>query len=286
MGHVQIRRDEIVESVDRDRKVADLLDDGAADVEAVAADLLRPLRRRELTLGAHRAVAEGCVGAAANRADAGLRDDVDERRPRLLGLGGKLIPRDVDRLDLRLGRQLLALKAVDADDRARTRDVVQLARHFIRVVRERLDLLLVHGQAERPAGSIGPLIGGADRDRFREAFDHEDDHVLVVAAVDAEIAEQAHLEPRELGAHAVAPHDEVLEADGPFVRGLRGRNGRRLRGRLQGVQGDGDVRDHGSGLIGHRDQQLAPLGRLGGRGKRCHDQSRYNENKKPENAHI
>ena len=47
--------------------------------------------------------------------------------PGLLGFGRELIARDVDRLDLRLGRQLLPFEAVHADDRVGPGNVAQSA---------------------------------------------------------------------------------------------------------------------------------------------------------------
>src|SRR5207253_2633269 len=64
---------------------------------------LRTFRRHERTLAGHRAVADMVEGLPANRSDAGLRDDVDEERARIVIFGGEAVARDVNRFDLRLG---------------------------------------------------------------------------------------------------------------------------------------------------------------------------------------
>ena len=73
---------------------------------------------RERVARAHRAVAQPVVEARSNRPDAGLRDDLDEERVGAVVLGGELVARDANRLDLRLRRQPPAFEAVDAHHRA------------------------------------------------------------------------------------------------------------------------------------------------------------------------
>jgi hypothetical protein len=86
--------------VDAEREGAAIPDQAAAEVETEVLDVLRSLGRRERTAAAQRAVSEPEVGPAANRAEAGLRDDVDEQAAGVVVLGRELVARDVDRLDL------------------------------------------------------------------------------------------------------------------------------------------------------------------------------------------
>src|SRR6185369_15510217 len=100
-----------------------LLLERATDADAGFVQALRPLRRHERALAGHRAVADVVEGLPANRADARLRDDVDEERAGVVILGGEAVARDVNRLDLRLRRKRRAFEAVDPNHRARTGDV-------------------------------------------------------------------------------------------------------------------------------------------------------------------
>ena len=69
------------------------------------------------------------------------------------------------------------------------------------IVRQRLNLLLRHVQAERVGSARSAAWPSrADRHRLGHVLQRQHDDVLVVAAVDADVAQQAHLEPGELGA--------------------------------------------------------------------------------------
>jgi hypothetical protein len=108
-----------------------------------------------LALATHRAIAHREVGAAAQRPDARLRDDVDERAARIGRFRGELIARDVDRLDLRLRRHLLPLEAVDAQHGVGAGQFGKLPLQFGRVVRQRTNLLVGQREAELRGAPIG-----------------------------------------------------------------------------------------------------------------------------------
>ena len=75
--------------------------------------------------------------------------------------GRELIAGDPDHADLRLGRQLRALEAVDLDDGARAGDVRQLPPHLLGILRQRVDLLAGHDRAERDAPAIRRAVEGS-----------------------------------------------------------------------------------------------------------------------------
>ena len=112
-AHVQIER-------------ALLFHERSTESKVVVPDLLRTLRRRERAPAAHRSASEPEAGVITDRPKAGLRDDLDECAARPVVLCRKLIARDSDRSDLRLGRQRAAFEAIDPDDRSGARHVLQL----------------------------------------------------------------------------------------------------------------------------------------------------------------
>ena len=91
---------------------------------------LRPLRH---------AVAHARREAAAQAADAGLRDDFDLVVFCRVILRRERVAHDVDRLDEGLGRQRAADEAVDLDHGVAAGHVLQLLRQLIRIVRKGVD---------------------------------------------------------------------------------------------------------------------------------------------------
>ena len=213
----------------------------------------------ERALRAHRSVAERQVRGSANRPDARLCDDVDERGSRLLGLGGELIARHVDGFDLRLRRELLPFEAVDSNDGVRAGNVGDLLRHFRRVVRQRLDLFLRGRQSECLARAIGAsrLRVPRDGERFRQVLDLQHHDVLVVAGPDPDVGKGSGFKPWELSTDAVAPRREAFERHHPLGRGLGGRDDRRLGGVLEAGDRDRCLRDDGRTRVDDRDDQVS-----------------------------
>ncbi len=78
----------------------------------------------------------------------GLRHDVDEYAAGIVVLGGKLVPHDVNRLDLGLGGQGCTLEPIHTDHAFRTRHILDLALEFGRIVGKRVDLLGPDGRTE------------------------------------------------------------------------------------------------------------------------------------------
>ena len=132
-----------------------VLDQGAAEEELIVLRAFGSTDRRERAAPAHRSVAQPHLRAAAQRPQSRLGDDVDEDAAGGVELRGEGVARDANRADLRLGRQLGAFEAVDADYRVAADHLGQLAAHLLRIVGQRVDLLACQRRAESPLG-----IGG------------------------------------------------------------------------------------------------------------------------------
>ena len=144
-------------------------------------------------------------------------------------LCGERVARDVDRLDRRLRRQPAALEAVDADDRIPAGHVLQLLRHLVGIVRQRVDLLARHRGAER-----GPPVRrrfsrvADDGHRVLNTLERQHDDVLVVPRFELDVLQEPRLEAGELRVDGVAPRREPLQSGDALFAGLDRRH-RRLR---------------------------------------------------------
>ena len=187
-------------------------DERPAETQAEVAVLRRPLTRDHRVPAVERAVVEAEPRLSAQRTHPGLRDDVDEEAEGRVVLGGERVARDVDRLDLRLGRQLLPLERIDADRRVGAGEALELAGHLVRVFRECLHLLARQRRPERPRAVRGRgLLVAPHRHVLGEPGERQHHQVLVVAGLEADVAQQPHLEARELPLQRVTAGHQVLE---------------------------------------------------------------------------
>ena len=207
---VQVRRLERVDAVQREVERRALLDQRSRrSCCRSSACRSGPFPRRERAAAAQRAVAQVVAAAAAQRADARLRDDVDEQPAGAVVLRGERVAGDVDRLDLRLRRQLAALEAVDAHaQRRRPAMSCSCCAISVGIVRQRVDLLARERGAERAAAAIGRrfLLVAADGHRVLQPLDRQHDHLLVVVGgADAHVLEDAGLEAGKLRLDEIPP---------------------------------------------------------------------------------
>ena len=121
-GRVQVGGVVRVDAEDAEIERALVLEQRAAQAEAVDGILLRTPDRHERAAAAQRVVAHSDRGVVADRSEARLRDDLDEDAAGAVVFRRELIARDADRSDLRLRRQRAAFEAVDADHGARAVD--------------------------------------------------------------------------------------------------------------------------------------------------------------------
>ena len=255
--HVEIRRVERGRTVQRDVERGAVLDQRAREVAAVLLLPLGPLDVDQRAAAGERAVAQVVAAAAAQRPDPRLSDDVDEQAAGAVVLRGERVARDVDRLDHRLGRQLAALEAVDADDAVAAGHVLQLLGHFGRIVRQRVDLLARQRGAERAVVAVGRrfLLVAADGHRILQTLDRQHDQLLVVVgAADAHVLEHAGIEAGKLRRDEISSGRQRDRRD-PLFRRLRGFP-RHRRGRLvEAADGDGGARQDGARLVHDGDDQ-------------------------------
>ena len=114
---------------------------GALRVEHEALVLLGAFDGGKLVGRVHRLVAEPEVHRAAPVAHARPGDDLDTHHAGFVILGGIRVGVEADLLDLILRRETPAAKAVDEELCARPGHLPQLLRHFVRIVRQPIDLL-------------------------------------------------------------------------------------------------------------------------------------------------
>jgi hypothetical protein len=156
----------------------------------------------------------------------------------------------------------IPFEAVNADHGVAAGDVLQLLRHLVGIVRQRLDLLARH-RAAKGRTPIGCRLSRVARDghRILEALNRQHRDVLVVARLQLQILQDAGLEARELGLDRIAARRQPGHRRNPLVVGRRGldRGARDDRGeRHLGV------RDHRAGLIDDRHRNPRVLRRLAG----------------------
>ncbi len=261
---VQVRRVVRVDAEDVQEERALLLDDRAAEAEAVVDVLLGASHRHERTRARERTVAHQRVREVPQRPDAGLRDDLDGHAARAVELGGELIAGDADRSDHRLRRQRAALEAVDADDRAGTGHVLELLLQDRRIVRERVDLIArQHGAERRPVAVrrrlLFVLLHG---DRGFHLPDREHRDLAVVASADTDVRKRPLLEARELDVDRVAAGRQSRDGRHAGIGRSRRRNGDASGRVVRAGDGHGRADDHGVGLIDDGDAQRAAGCRL------------------------
>ena len=158
---------------------------------------------------------------------------------------------EADLLNLILRRQSSAAKAIDEDLRARPGHALQLLRHFVRIVRQRIDLIL----RERLRKPVVTAIRGAlilDDDGLFDRRQGEPQRGAVLAT--------AHVEGRREGAEAVG---RCLHLVGAGIQVLENGDAAVVdRHRLFGAAtiDNGHFRDDERrfGLIEHRDSQRRP----------------------------
>ncbi len=252
---VEVRRGIRHEAVDVDRERRLLLDDRSAEAAVVRLGQLGAFWRRGDALGlpaAQLARAHAHVHVRAQRPDARLRDDVDEQAARVVILGGECVARDVDRLDRRFRRQASPFETVDADDGVAAGHVLQLLRHLVGIVRERVDLFAGQRRAER-ALAIRRNFARVARHghRILQPLDRQHDRVLVVARLETDVLQLFRFEAGELGLDRVTARRETGERGDSLVVCLHrfDRGARRVE-RRHGHRG---VREYGARLIHHRD---------------------------------
>ena len=151
------------------------------------------------------AVAHARREAAADRADARRGDDVDAVAVRRVVLGREGVAHDADRADHVARRQRAVVEAVDAHARRAAGHLDQLPHQLVRIVRQRLDLVVGQLGRERVV-RIGRrrLWILSDFDGVGEAGQLELDLLRVVAGAQAHVAELDGVEARELGLDDVA----------------------------------------------------------------------------------
>ena len=146
-----------VVAVERHGEAGLALRDRALEVHHVAPHLLGALLGRKRVGRVQRLVAEPEVGVPAPAAEARLGDHLDPHHAGLVVLGRERIGVEADLLDLILRRQPAAAEAVDEDLRARPGHARELLGHLVRIVGQRVDLVL----GERLREAVVAAIGGA-----------------------------------------------------------------------------------------------------------------------------
>ena len=150
----------------------------------------------------------------------GLRADVDAREAGVVVLGGERIEAEADFRDLRLRRQAPALEAVDAQARAGAGHLLEHLRHFVRVVRQLLDLLLRELRRERVVQRLLGVVA-RDVDLLDERRDHQRDLLVGVAAADV-LLEVLRVESDRFDVDRVFAGRQVLEDRLAALAGLDG----------------------------------------------------------------
>ena len=147
--------------------------------------------------------------------------------------------------------------------RAAAGDVLQLLRHLVGIVGQRIHLLARERAAKRALPIGRRLLGvAADGNRILEVLQRQHDHVLVLARADADVLQHAGLKPRELGLRSVAARLQPGNRRDTQVGGWSRRDRRGLRGVLESGHGDRRGRNHGAGLIDDGEEQRAVAGGL------------------------
>src|SRR6185295_7310169 len=116
---------------------------------------------------------------------------------RVLRLGGELVARDVNGLDLRLRRQLLAFEAVNANDGVGPRQLGELPLQLVGIVRERVNLIGGELQAElgrSPVCRRFLRVVADDDGRLELRQDQYDGELVVDAGTRARVAKHTGIE--------------------------------------------------------------------------------------------
>jgi len=249
-------------ALQREREGALLARERPANDEDTDLHVLGPLDRRERRVARQRPGTHAVLGLAAQRAQARLRDDVDEEGARVVVLGREAVARDVDRFDLRLRRQRRALETVDADDRRTARHLGELLAQDGRVVGQRLDLLTCQRRPERGRAVDGDFLPIArDVHGVGELLNRQRYRFFILAGAHAHVGVHTGLETGRLGFDCVAARPEPTKRR-HSLRICRHRLHQHRLHRLV-LTGDGDdgARQHAAGLIHDGDRQ-APVTRL------------------------
>ena len=195
---------------------------------------------------------------AAQRTEARLRHDIDEKGAGAVILGGEAVAGDVDGLDLCLWRQRRTLEALYADDRWPARHVRQLLAQHRWIVRERVDLLSGERRPKRRRLIDGRLLPiPRDGHRVGNPLQRQRHRVAVVAGADADVRVDLHLEAGKLRLDRVAAQRQRLEQRHALIGRRHRRGACRLGCLVCPEDGDGRARQHAAGLIDDRDLQPA-----------------------------
>ena len=219
-------------------------------------DFLGSLGHRKRTAAAQAAVAESQLRHAVHRAEARLRDDVDDNAFDVVVFCGKGVAGDVNGFDLRLRRQLAALEAVDADDGVAAGQVLQLPLHFRGIVGQRIHLLARQRRAERavPIGGRNLVvlrhIHGVEHALQRQYHD-----VLVVARAHAHVPQQPQLEAGKFRHDRITARHQARNCGDALAGRLNRRNGRGLGRIIEPYDADLCIGDDGAAWVGNRDEQ-------------------------------
>jgi hypothetical protein len=205
----------------------------------------------------------------------------------------ELIARNADGSDLRLRGQRASFEAVDADDRARSRHVVQLLLKDRGIVRERLDLLAGQRRAERRPARIGGrhLFVLTHRNRRLELRDLQHRDLLVVASTDADVRKDPRLESGKFSRDAVSARLEIGNRRDADVGRAHGGNGGPLVGVVDASDGDRRARNDRAARIddGHaqrsRRRRLRERGRRGEQGSQGNREARLCHNRSFQKFH-
>jgi hypothetical protein len=254
--HVEVRRRVRRVALEHERKRALLARKCAADRDHTRLHVFGAFDRRERRVAGQRARTHAVLHLTAQRTDAGLRDDVDEKRAGVVVFGSEAVAGDVDRFDLRFRRERGALEAVDADNRGAARHLGELLAQHVRVVRERVDLLACERGPECRRAVDGDLLPVARHvHRVRQLLDRQRNGFFIVAGAHAHVRGDARIEAGELGFDRVTARPESHE----HRDALRARRRRLDEHRLRRVVLTGNrhrgARQHAARLIHDGDEQ-------------------------------
>ena len=141
-------------------------------------------------------------------------------KPRVVVLGGERIEAEADLRDLRLRRQAAALEAVDAQRAPGPAICSSTCRHFVRVVRQLIDLFLRELRGERVVQRLLGVVAG-DVDLLDERRDLQRDLLVGVAAAHV-LLEVLRIEADRLDVDRVFAGRQVLEDRFAALAGLHG----------------------------------------------------------------
>src|SRR6185503_9715697 len=137
-----------------------VLPEWAIERETEASLLLRSAKRREHLASVHRLVTKAEVERTVPGVNAGFGDHVDESEAGVVVFSGVWIKAKADLADLRFRWQFSAAKAVDANLRTGTRELIDRVFKLLRIVGELGNLVRRQNVGERGAVGIGrPHLG-------------------------------------------------------------------------------------------------------------------------------